>query len=177
VGGHPFIEMPSGTENADPGVFLGRTWALTPGQGTPGERVSAVEALVEATGGIPYFVDADEHDAWVAGVVQVPRILASVLARVASESEAWRELVPLAGHSFDDGTRWSAHGELDGRDLALTNGTALVSWLDRVMDDLYRWREAVAESREAELLQRFAAAQAARERWQMDRNKERKQRT
>lgn len=174
VGGHPFVEVEAGIEHADAGVFQGKTWALAPALGARADRLSAVEALVEAVGASPYFVDPEEHDGWVAGVTQLPRMLAASLVQVVSASDAWRELASVAGRSFDDGTRWAGQPPVEGRDLALTNGDALVSWLDRVIAELYAWREAVAESREQELEQSLLAAKAARERWLIDRHKERR---
>jgi hypothetical protein len=53
--------------------------------------------------------------------------------------------------------------------VALTSGAALVSWLDRMILELDRWREAVAESRSDVLEQQFADATALWERWREER--------
>ena len=172
VGGHPLVSCEPGIEHASTTLFRGRPWCLASLPGVPEDRVGAAIALVEAAGAEPYFVDAAEHDAWVAGVEQLPIIVAGALARIAGESAAWRELRQAAGRPFDEATRWAKGVAEEGRDLALTNGPALVSWLDRLQAELEQWREAVAGQQGEALAQRFQVARAARERWESERAKE-----
>ncbi len=169
VGGHPLVNAAPGIEHADAALFRGRSWRLATSAGTTEAHVGTVSAIVEVAGAIPYFVDPAEHDAWVAGVEQLPTIMAAALSNLAGASDAWRELVRTSGQPFDDATRWAATRPEEGRDLALTNGVALVSWLDRLLSELADWREAIAESRGEALLQQFASARALRERWETER--------
>jgi prephenate dehydrogenase len=165
VGGHPLVHSPPGVEHADATLYRGRSWCLTAAIATAGDRLETVSALVEAAGARPYFVDAAEHDAWVAGVEGLPRIMAAALARVSAGSDAWRELVRVSGAPFDTAIAAAASQSPEARDIALTSGAALVSWLDRMILELDGWREAVAESRSDVLEQQFADAAATWERW------------
>ncbi|HEY8742684.1 MAG TPA: prephenate dehydrogenase dimerization domain-containing protein, partial [Chloroflexota bacterium] len=85
-------------------------------------------------------------------------------------SDARRELVRVSGPPFDTVVSAASGNPQEARDLALTNGTALVSWLDRLLAELDRWREAIAESRRDVLEQQFAEAAAMRTRWDDERN-------
>jgi prephenate dehydrogenase len=169
VGGHPLVSCLPGIEHVDLTLYQGRPWCLAAAIGTAGDRLETVSALVEAAGARPYFVDAVEHDAWVAGVEGLPRIMAAALARVSVGSGAWRELIRVSGAPFDNAVAAAAGNTQEARDVALTSGAALVSWLDRMIVELDRWREAVAESRSDVLEQQFADAAALWERWREER--------
>ncbi|MGI8916544.1 MAG: prephenate dehydrogenase [Chloroflexota bacterium] len=168
VGGHPLVSCASGTEQADAGLFRGRPWCLAAAIGTPADRLDAVSALVEAAGARAYFIDPAEHDAWVAGVEGLPRIMAAALARVSGSSDAWRELVRVSGIPFESVVAASGSPQ-ETRELALTTGPALVSWLDRLQAELDLWRDAVAASRGDVLERQFADAAAMQARWNVER--------
>lgn len=171
VGGHPLVSRAPGIDQAEAALYHGRPWCLAPTLGTDGDRLETVSALVEAAGARPYFVDPAEHDAWVAGVEGLPRIMAAALARVSAGSDAWRELVRASGAPFDNAVAAAASPQ-EARDVALTNGAALVSWLDRLIQELDRWRDAVAESQRELLEHQFAEAVAMHTRWLEERKKQ-----
>ena len=170
VGGHPLVSSTPGIEQANAALFHGRPWCLAAAISTPAERLDTVNALVEAAGARAYFVDPTEHDSWVAGMEGLPRIMAAALARISGGSDAWRELVRVSGTPFDNAVSAMDGNPQEAHDLALTNGMALVSWLDRLLAELDHWREAVAESRGDVLEQQFADAAALRTRWDNERN-------
>ena len=170
VGGHPLVSSPPGVDQAIATLYQGKPWCLTATVGTPADRLDRVNALVDAAGARAYFVDPAEHDSWVAGVEGLPRVVAAALARISGGSDAWRELVRVSGPPFDTVVSAASGNPQEARDLALTNGTALVSWLDRLLAELDRWREAIAESRRDVLEQQFAEAAAMRTRWDDERN-------
>ena len=169
VGGHPLVNCPTGIEQASAALFRDRLWCLAAATGTPGDRLETVNALVDAVGARAYFVDAAEHDSWVAGVEGLPRIVAAALARVCGGSDAWRELARVSGLPFDRAVSAATDPAQEAQGLALTNGAALVSWLDRLLAELDTWREAVAERRSDVLEQQFADAAALQSRWQQER--------
>jgi prephenate dehydrogenase len=175
VGGHPLVSRAPGIAQATATLYQGRTWCLTAGDGTPEACLDRVSGLVRAAGAVPYFVDPAEHDAWIAGVEGLPLILAAALARVEAGSDAWRELVRAAGAPFADAVRAASYGTANGHDLALTGGSALVSWLDRLLAELDGWREAIAERNSDVLTQRFADVAAAHERWEQERVRQAKE--
>lgn len=168
VGGHPLVSSAPGIARATAGLYKGRPWCLTTSEGTREDCLEVVSGFVRATGAVPYFVDAAEHDAWIAGVEGLPLLIAAALTRVEAGSDAWRELVRAAGAPLADAVRAASYGTTVGHDLTLTGGSALVSWLDRLLAELDGWREAIAERNGDALAQRFADVAAAQERWEQE---------
>jgi prephenate dehydrogenase len=169
VGGHPLVNSAPGVEHASAALYRGRVWCLAATIGTPGDRLESVAALVDAVGARAYFVDPAEHDSWVAGAEELPQIMAAALARTCGGSDAWRELVRVSGAPFDLAVSAVTGAAEEAQGLALTNGVALVSWLDRLLAELTTWREAVAEGRGDALERWFADAAAQQTRWQQER--------
>lgn len=169
VGGHPLVNSPPGVEHGSAALFRGRLWCLAAAIGTPGDRLETVTALVAAVGARAYFVDPAEHDSWVAGVEGLPQIMAAALARICGGSDAWRELVRVSGAPFDLAAGAATGTAQEAQGMALTNGSALVSWLDRLLAELDSWRAAVAENRSEALEHWFADASAQQARWQQER--------
>src|SRR3990170_1484581 len=64
----------AGVDAADAGLFRGATWCIVPGRRCAPEAVTQVERLVHAVGAQPFYVDAEEHDAYVAAVSHLPFI-------------------------------------------------------------------------------------------------------
>jgi prephenate dehydrogenase len=108
VGGHPI----AGTENqgfasSTPRLFQGRGWILTPeGAGRDARRaLSAVRALVRATGARPVTMTAAAHDRVLARLSHLPQIVAWALLASARRDPATRRSLSLAGPGCRDMTR------------------------------------------------------------------------
>ncbi|HLF78847.1 MAG TPA: prephenate dehydrogenase/arogenate dehydrogenase family protein, partial [Dehalococcoidia bacterium] len=72
VGGHPMAgKEQSGMEAAEESLFDGRPYVIVPSVDAAPGAVNAVIGLAEAVGGVPYFQDADEHDAYAAAISHV----------------------------------------------------------------------------------------------------------
>src|SRR6266568_9660136 len=54
-------------------------------------------AYVHFVGGVPFFLDADEHDAYAAAISHVPLVASVALFSLARNSNAWPELASMAG--------------------------------------------------------------------------------
>lgn len=84
VGGHPMCgKEVAGLEAADPNLYQGATWPLTPLERTDQAATAGVKALVEAVGGRPVMLEADRHDRLVAAISHLPYLLAVSLVEVA----------------------------------------------------------------------------------------------
>ena len=89
VGGHPMAgSEQEGVDGADPEMFLGATWVLTPSEQTSGDAYSQVQSIVRLLGANPVAVEPRRHDELVAGsacsahrglVVVVVVVVSSVL--------------------------------------------------------------------------------------------------
>lgn len=73
VGGHPMAgKTESGPDAAEVDLFQGAPYCIVPGKDARPEALETVIDLVRAIGAVPYFVDAAEHDAYVAAVSHLP---------------------------------------------------------------------------------------------------------
>lgn len=105
VPGHPIAgsEMP-GIAGAQPEMFEGARWVLTPDESVDPHALSTVMKWVERLGAKPLLMDARTHDEHFALLSHLPNLLANVLLRMAAEREcpeigggSWRDLTRVGG--------------------------------------------------------------------------------
>ena len=123
VGGHPMCgKETSGLDAAEPGLYQGRVFVLTPLQRTSAGALSLATGLVEAVGGCPLVLDAERHDRLVAIVSHLPYLLACGLVGTAEQvSQGEDALWPLAASGFRDTSRLAASDVTMMLDILLTN--------------------------------------------------------
>ncbi|MBM2827165.1 MAG: Prephenate dehydrogenase, partial [Dehalococcoidia bacterium] len=69
VGGHPMAGREiQGIDGADPNLFNERPYCIVPSLNASKGAVQLVVDMVDAIKGVPYFVDAPEHDVLVGGI-------------------------------------------------------------------------------------------------------------
>ena len=166
VGGHPMAGKESaGIDAADAGLFRGATWCIVPGRRCAPEAVTHVERLVKAVGAQPFYLDAEEHDAYVAAVSHLPFIASATLVRTAAGSSAWRDMSRLAAGGFRDATRTASGDVRMHVDICRTNREQVARWLDAYAEELRRVR-ALLDADDAEGLESFFVdAKVARDEW------------
>jgi prephenate dehydrogenase len=141
VGGHPMAgKEQSGPAAADPDLFKEAIYCLTAAVNTSREAVETVEAMVTTIGAKPYWIDPEEHDAYVAGISHLPFLLAASLVEVTSLSPAWKEMSALAASGFRDTTRLASGNPAMHRDIAITNRAALTRWINDMVSKLLEVR-------------------------------------
>jgi len=153
LAGHPMAgKESSGIESADPDLFRGAVWFVTPlsgrmpRTGPGGEFVSSLEAIgarVRALG-------AREHDQLCAWISHVPQMISTAFA--ASLVDEYGETAPLfeaGGRAFEEMTRIAASPYSMWRDIALTNKTFIADALLKLEQRLAHLRENL-DSREFE---------------------------
>jgi prephenate dehydrogenase len=167
VGGHPMAGMErAGIEAATADLYRGARWALTPTPQTAPDALRRVRALVTALGAEPLELDAEAHDAAVAGVSHLPMLLAAALTETLAEADDWPTMARLAAGGYRDTTRVAAGDPVMWRDIALANRAALLTRLDAFTATLARLRASIARGDAAEIEAALRAAQAARLAWQ-----------
>ena len=144
VGGHPMAGSErSGPGAADPDLFTGATWVLTPTAQTSDAALERAGRLVGELGARVLVLDAEAHDTIVGLVSHLPQLVASVLTDVAAETVgAERDAVlAVAGPGFRDTTRIAASDPslwldiVDGNREAILRALAAFSErLDEVVD-------------------------------------------
>jgi prephenate dehydrogenase len=100
VGGHPMAgNEGQGIAAAEPGLFEGTVYLLTPTPATPRAGVNRLAELVRALGALPIEMAPAEHDRAVALVSHLPYLVAAALMGATGDA------VPAAGPSFLGATR------------------------------------------------------------------------
>jgi prephenate dehydrogenase len=132
VGGHPMAgSEQDGVDGADPDLFVGASWVLTPTAATDPDAFTVVRSLVGMVGAEAIAVEPERHDALVALVSHVPQLAASTLMDVAgSAGEEHRTLMRLAAGGFRDMTRIAAGHPGIWPDILSANRDAVLRALD-----------------------------------------------
>ena len=106
VGGHPMAgKTDAGPDSAEAGLFRNARWVIVPATRSAATAVDAVRGMIETLGAKVTFMDAEEHDAYVAAISHLPLMAATALFTLAHGSDAWPELSQLAASGFKDTTR------------------------------------------------------------------------
>jgi len=145
LGGHPMAgKEQSGLEFADPNLFQGSTWFITPAQGQKiydglsGDYI----AWLERIGGRIASIDAEQHDKLCAWISHLPQMISTALAAVlVDEYGAEAPLLETGGRALREMTRVSSSPYSWWRDVALTNKTNLRDALLKLEQELAHIRE------------------------------------
>ncbi|MPZ22804.1 MAG: prephenate dehydrogenase/arogenate dehydrogenase family protein [Dehalococcoidia bacterium] len=163
VGGHPMAgKETAGIDGADADLFRDATYCVVPMPDAPDGAVQVVLALVNALGARPWFVDPEEHDRYAAAISHMPMVLANALFTMARDSRAWPELSRMVGPGFKDMTRLASQDPEMQLDIVITNREGIVHWIERMQEELARWKE-IAESDEESVFQALYKANLDRD--------------
>jgi len=164
VPGHPMAgSEQEGVDGADPDLFDGATWVLTPTETTDDDALARVQSVVSAVGAQAVVTPPERHDALVALVSHVPHLVAATLMQLADRRAAeHRVLLRLAAGGFRDMTRIAAGHPAIWPDICTENRDAIVAVLDELTGELDRVRGLVADSDREALLARLESARRAR---------------
>lgn len=166
VGGHPMAgKEKSGVLAADPTLFQGQLYCLTPTVHTHPSAINKVVAFVESLGARVWFLEPCEHDGQVAGVSHLPFIASIALVNTIATSPSWGDSSKLAASGFRDTSRLAAGNPTMYRDICLTNADPLTRWLDAYISTLQALRQRIA-ARDRSIEETFAHAQQLRLQWE-----------
>lgn len=163
VGGHPMAgKEESGVKAADADLFRGKAFAVIPATNATEGAVKSVLGLVSIVGAEPIFIDAEEHDQYVASISHMPMVVGTAMFTLVRNSQAWHEISPLASSGFRDMTRLASGDPHMNHDICVTNPEGVIHWIDRLIAELRRYRDMIMDNHE-ELFNTFNAAQLQRE--------------
>jgi prephenate dehydrogenase len=164
VGGHPMAgSEQEGVDGADPELFEGATWVLTPTEHTDPEAYARLRGIVSSFGADVLAIPPDRHDALVAVVSHVPHLTAAALMTLAAAgAEEHTALLRLAAGGFRDMTRIAAGHPGIWPDICTENRDAIVAVLDGLVETLGGLREVVAAGDREALLTTLERARHAR---------------
>jgi prephenate dehydrogenase len=154
VGGHPMAGSEQvGLAGADPDLFVGATWVLTPTAHTDAGSYSRLRSVVASLGADVVALSPEQHDALVAVVSHVPHLTAATLMNLADRmAEEHAALLRLAAGGFRDMTRIAAGQPGLWPDICVDNAPAIVAAFDVLLDDLRAMRDRVAGADRSGLL-------------------------
>jgi prephenate dehydrogenase len=122
LGGHPMGgKETSGLAAAEPDLYQGQVFVLTPLPRTSPEALALGWALAEAVGARPLVLEAEQHDRLAAAVSHLPYLLACALMGMAGELGQDDTLWQLAASGFRDTSRLAASNVTMMLDILLTN--------------------------------------------------------
>ncbi len=129
VGGHPMCgKEVSGVAAAEPGLYQGQTFVLTPLARTSAGALSLAHELVIAVGAKPLVLTAAHQDALAAQISHLPYVAAVALVRAAlgvGDERVWE----VAASGFRDTSRLAASDLTMMLDILLTNRAAVLAAL------------------------------------------------
>jgi prephenate dehydrogenase len=135
VGSHPMAgSHHSGPMTAQPGLFVDRTWVVTPHRRSAPESVTRVRAVVQACGAREVIMDVDDHDAAVARVSHLPHLISVLVA--AHLTHVPEGDLMLAGQGLRDVTRIAGSDPLLWEQILGANSNAVLEELRGVQDQL-----------------------------------------
>jgi prephenate dehydrogenase len=145
LGGHPMAgKEQSGLEFADPDLFQGATWFITPVHdqkiydGLSGDYIEWLEKI----GGRIASIGAEEHDKLCAWISHLPQMISTALAAtLVDEYGAEAPLLEAGGHALREMTRISGTPYSWWRDVALSNKNNLQDALLKLEQELAHIRE------------------------------------
>lgn len=174
VGGHPVLGAHSCIDAASEDgsradLLRGSLFCVLPAAAASEEGIHLATDVVRLLDAKPFFIDAAEHDGLVAGVEQLPMVLAMSLLRAMAAESSWREMRKLAGPTFEDVTRALSQDLAGTRDTLLLNGDNTVRLIENWVEELYVLRELLQDRNEKGLQQLMEAGVTAHQAWLKDR--------
>jgi prephenate dehydrogenase len=152
VGGHPMAGSERhGMSAADPRLFNGAWWILTPTAQTTSTAYARVAAMVALLGATPIALSPETHDDLVARVSHVPQLTASALVEMASTTTDREALLGLAAAGFRDVTRIAAGHPGLWTAIIKSNHEAVLDALGRLRAELGSLTRLIEDHRWAEL--------------------------
>jgi prephenate dehydrogenase len=163
IGGHPMAGSEQiGLSGADPDLFQGALWVLTPTSATDLEAFTRLQDVVTALGADVLVLSPQDHDRLVAVVSHVPHLVAATLMNAAAlGAEQDGALLRLAAGGFRDMTRVAAGHPGIWPDICAENAAPIVRALGALIEELTAMRDRVAgQDRESilDVLQRASLA-------------------
>jgi prephenate dehydrogenase len=167
VGGHPMTgKEQAGFTAAEPGLYVGAPWILSPLPRTSGAALALATELAQAVGARPIVLDPQRHDGLVAAISHLPFLLASALVHAVADVGAHDPLVwDLAAGGFRDTSRVAASDTRMFMDILATNREAVLAQIDCFDAHLHELRALLADGNEAELAAKLARSQSLRAQW------------
>lgn len=147
LGGHPMAGKETrGVAAAEPDLFRGRTYVLTPVEASELDSPPARELLewIRGIGARPLFLSPDQHDRVVAFASHLPQLASTALAAALGHRSEAPELTRAAGPGLLDTTRLALSSYDIWADILATNSANIEDALTAYIDKLNEIRKSLA---------------------------------
>ncbi|MEZ4637300.1 MAG: prephenate dehydrogenase/arogenate dehydrogenase family protein [Caldilineaceae bacterium] len=167
VGAHPMTgKEQAGFTAAEPGLYVGAPWVLSPLPRTSPAALALVTELAQVVGARPFVLEAQRHDRLVAAISHLPFLLATALVHTVADTGEDDPMVwELAAGGFRDTSRVAASDTRMFMDILATNREAVLAQIDCFADHLQELRALLATANEAELAAKLTRSQKLRAEW------------
>lgn len=164
VGGHPMTgSEQSGFRAANPDLFRGYPYVLTPADHCPPQVVEKLVTVVQGFGAKVVFREPADHDKEVAMVSHIPHLLAVALTLAAQDASQQEEsTLALAGRSFRDITRIADSSPDMWREILVRNSEAVLGGLTLWEERIKELKESLERGEGESVAEAFRQAHAAR---------------
>jgi len=152
----------SGFSAAQPDLFQGYPYVLTPGEDCPQEVVDCLAKLVQQIGARVVYRDPVQHDQQVAMVSHIPHLLAVSLTLAANDL-AGESGLDMAGRSFREITRIVESSPEMWQEIMVGNAASIVEGLECWQRQLDKLSEYVRSQDGQGIAEAFREANRVRE--------------
>ncbi len=165
VGGHPIAGSERfGPEAAQPGLFSGKRFIITPEERTPAGVLRAVKKFWTRLGSEVLEMDADVHDRVFASVSHLPHLLAYATIQTIADSDN-PEALGHSGAGLKDFSRIASSSPEMWADIFLENQSNLLERVRTLTCRLGDLEDAVKNRDRERLIELLARAKSERDRW------------
>lgn len=164
LGGHPMCGREvAGIAAAEPTLYRGCTFILTPLSRTSPDALALGESLVRAVGANPLVLRPEQQDRLAATISHLPYLLACALVNTAdaltsSDEAAWE----IVAGGFRDTTRIAGSDVTMMLDILLTNREEVLEALNTYRAHVRRLAQLIASGEEEELRQALTTIRRVR---------------
>lgn len=164
IGGHPMAGSElEGLDGADPQMFDGAIWVLTPGSDVDDDLFAGIAGIIRELGSEVVALDPTEHDRLVAVVSHLPHLTAASLMSLAKDrSEEHASLLRLAAGGFRDMTRIASGSPNIWIDICHENRIAIIEAIDDLNAALTNVRNLISADERMPLKSMLQKAREAR---------------
>lgn len=167
---HPILTGVGGILSARADLFDGAPICIATDAKTSPDALKLASDFAERIGGQPLFIDEREHDGIVAGVEQLPQLLAAAQIDTAINSPSWSETARIAGRQFAQSTELGGSAEAVF-DAMMSNRANLLLRIEQLQKNLAQWSELLAADEVKDethpLLDKLTNVSQARAEWEV----------
>lgn len=165
IGGHPMTGSErSGFTTANPHLFRGYPYVLSPEEDCPSLVIEKLLGLLQRFGALVVFREPRDHDMEVAMVSHLPHLLAVALTLATRDiPQGRRSAFALAGRSFQDVTRIADSSPEMWQEILLKNSEAVLAGLTLWEQRIEELKEYVSQGDGEAIANAFREAREARE--------------